>query len=80
MGRVLVGCTWFVGLYIGPESMVVGNIFDLSVDPSVVLESVASVDVSVSVSVFLSVLRSVVVVYVVTELVWLWVVVFLKKF
>ncbi|GIY33912.1 hypothetical protein CDAR_571101 [Caerostris darwini] len=69
MSRILVGSSWLVGVYFSSESMMISNIVYLSVDTSVVSETIASLDMSMSISMFVSVLRSMMILYVITEFV-----------
>lgn len=70
-GRLLVGGSWFVGLDLGPEAFVVGDVVDFPVNAFLVDEAVAALDVAVSVARFLSVLLAMVVLHVVAKVVGL---------
>ncbi|KFM78149.1 hypothetical protein X975_24008, partial [Stegodyphus mimosarum] len=71
MSWILIGCSRLICLHLGPETMVIGNIVDFSVNSSVVCETITSLNMATTITTLFSVLRTMMVFYVVTEMIWM---------
>ncbi|GIY33919.1 hypothetical protein CDAR_571141 [Caerostris darwini] len=69
MSRILVSSSWFVGLYLSSESMVVSYVVDFSVNSPMISEALASLYMPMTISMFVSVLRSMMILYIISEFV-----------